>query len=606
MHPISLQRLYGPVFGMLFAAGTTALAQGPWPADVPGHKPIAKGEHPRLLFRKTDLPALRARAATPDGKALLQRLKVTLNGSDGLSLPRELGTTQRPAQDGAGPLVDVPAGQVLTLSHPAGYGFLYHMTGDKRFADLSQQAMQKLLDGHRGRDLRYSFRQPFGALRAGPAIGLVALGYDICYDIWPEDFRNNVAAALEDYNEGQHCSLEELVAGKRHTPPSNHWGMQVGGGALALLAITGDPGVKDQARIDRLLGISQKAMTRNVTEGFGDGGYFAEGDGTGSMASHIIYLTALQAWHTALGKDFVTPRPNVRWTALKYVLLTIPRTKDRIAGLRADFPERGGYPHNIWARAGGLSGAGYFSIGYRAVTPDEQAGLLWFYKTHIHAADEANKTPWDTPSPYPHHVILALVNTPFDLPPRNPAEVMPRNVRDTRHGFYGFRNRWQDENDIVISQLTRKSPARFAHGPDKQMAIWHHGKREAWGSIPASAKDWEPMADGSAIIGTANDWIAIDFSNASGAPGMIVATGSAAGPGGKTVTAGGTTFHFKFLTTGREPEPQVRADSVVIGDQTVSMENGKLRLGKTAGPWAGPSSSASPNASGAGSSRRGR
>jgi len=37
----------------------------PWYARVKGFKPPAAGEHPRLLFRKSDLPALRKKAKTP-------------------------------------------------------------------------------------------------------------------------------------------------------------------------------------------------------------------------------------------------------------------------------------------------------------------------------------------------------------------------------------------------------------------------------------------------------------------------------------------------------------------------------------------------------------
>ena len=66
-----------------------ALAQAPkplWaksvnlaPAYVPvaGFTPVAPGEHPRLLFRKTDLSSLRQKAETPDGKAILCRLRKT-------------------------------------------------------------------------------------------------------------------------------------------------------------------------------------------------------------------------------------------------------------------------------------------------------------------------------------------------------------------------------------------------------------------------------------------------------------------------------------------------------------------------------------------------
>lgn len=198
--------------------------------------------------------------------------------------------------------------------------------------------------------------------------------------------------------------------------------MQVGGGALASLAVMGDPGT-DPRKIVALLEESEKAMIRTVTEGFGDGGYFAEGDGTGSMASHIVYLTALQAWKNAAGKDFISPRPNASWTALKWFLLTIPQGSDR-SNLSKGFVGRGGYPHNLWARDG-ISGGSYFSIGYEAVTKEQLPGLWWFYHHYMKAWDDENGVPWDTVSPYPHQAILAFVNTPFGLAPRDPAECMP-------------------------------------------------------------------------------------------------------------------------------------------------------------------------------------
>lgn len=569
---------------LLVASLPIAAGEPPWPAPVPGHQPLQAGEHPRLFFRKAELAALRARAATPEGQAVLKRLRVLLNGGDGESMPTAMRKPDPPYGDDSTP-IEQPIG-ALTLSHPAGFGFLYQITGERKYADLGRQCMQLILDGYRDRDgkARYSFRKPTGALRAGPSLGLVALGYDLCYDGWDPAFRKQVAAAIENYSEGKNQTLTELVQGKRHMPASNHWGMQVGGGALAVLAITGDPEVANQKRVDGLLADSRKAMIRNVTEGFGEGGYFAEGDGCGSMASHIIYLPALQAWRISQGLDFVSPRPNARWTALKWLLLTIPRA-DSLGNLRACFPERGGYPHNIWARADGLSGAGYFSIGYSAVLSGERPAFWWFYNTHLKAHDDKAGTPWDTCSPYPHHAILAFVNTPFGAPLVNPAEVMPRNVRDARHGFYAFRNRWQDENDIVISQLTRKSPDRFEHGPDRAMVIWHHGRREEWGSIPAKADVWEPAADGSAIIGGGGTWVGIDFSGASGAPGLLVMVGGS--PGGQTVTAGATTVALKVLGSGA-PAPKAEGDEVVVGGQRIRFRDGRLSFATWAGPWKEP------------------
>ena len=564
----------------IVALAATSSAAGPWPADVKGHVPVKPGEHPRLLFRGSDLPALRARAKTPEGQAILKRLKVTLNGGDGASMPANLGMKGKASKDGTGEFARDPAGKTFTISHVAGYGFLYQITGEKKYADLGRKAMDASLAGYRGRDRRYSFKAPYGALRAGPSLGWGALGYDLCYGGWDEAYRKRIAKVIFDYNEGRNMSLAELVRGSRHFPASNHWGMQVGGGAMALMAIAGDAGI-DQAKIDKLLKESEKSMIRNVTEGFGDGGYFSEGDGTGSMASHIIYLSAIHAWKVAMGRDFISPRPNVRWTALKWFLLTIPQGKD-MRYLRKGFPERGGYPHNIWARPDGVSGAGYFSIGYEAVLPAQRAGIWGFYHKYIKDWDDKNGTPWDTISPYPHHSILAFVNTPFDLKPVNPAGRIPRCVRDSRHEFYGFRNRWKDENDIVITQLVRKSPARFRHGPDRSMRISHHGKKTSWGSIPSKATVWIPGADGSAIIGSDKSCVAIDFSGASGADGMLVMTGAST-PGEGTVSAGGRKFSFKFLTAATAPTPKVQGDKIVIGTQTVSYKDGKIVLGKMGG-----------------------
>lgn len=566
MHPSAI------ALALMLLPTLAAAADGPWPAQVADHVAVKPGEHPRLFFRQGDLKELRARAGTPEGKAILARLRQLLNGGDGESMPTAMRKPDPPFGDKSEP-IEQPIG-ALSFSHPGGFGFLYQVTGDKKYADLAQQCMRLMLDGYRDRDAkaRYSFRQPTGALRAGPSLGWAVLGYDLCYDAWDPAFRKEVCAAIEHYSEGEHCSLEELVKGARHMPASNHWGMQVGGGALALLAISGDPEVKDQQRIDGLLDISKKAMIRNVTEGFGDGGYFAEGDGTGSMASHIVYLSALQAWRTAQGLDFTTPRPNARWTALKWILQTIPKA-DSLDNLRACFPERGGYPHNIWARPDGVSGAGYFSIGYAAVTAEERKGLWWFYNTHLKAHDEKNGTPWDTTSPYPHHAVLAFVNTPFSEQPANPAEVMPRAVFDSKFGFFACRNRWQDAQDIVITQLIREVPDRFKHGPDANMAVWHHGQREQWGCIPGKPNHVSLARDGSAVLGDGKRCIGIDFSGASGAAGLLVEIGGQAQ--GTRVQAGGTTFVLKSLGTGGA-EPKADGDAVVAGKQRITAHNGRI------------------------------
>jgi len=321
-------------------------------------------------------------------------------------------------------------------------------------------------------------------------------------------------------------------------------------------------------------------MIRNMAEGFGDHGWFPEGDGTGSMSSHIAFIPALQAWRVAGGLDFITPRPNAQWLTLKWIFLTIFRDG------KPDMPKRGAYPHNVWDRDG-ISGAGYFCEGFGALPEPRKAALLWVYNRFLRDHDAKAGTPFDTASPYPHHCILSFVNWPFGLEPRNPAEVIPRAVRDEKWGFYMFRNRWQDENDIVISIQTRDTRGWHKARTRGDIEVWAFGKKERWGRVKGDVVYWKPAADGSAILAAKDGThLAIDFSGASGAEGLLVMTGPGAGAGTR-VEVGGTTYSVKVLTRGAAPRPQAHGNKLVVGGQSVWMEDGHLVLAKMAGPWQG-------------------
>jgi hypothetical protein len=466
-----------------------------------------------------------------------------------------------------------------TISHAAGFGLLYQITGDKKYADLGRQCFEWAFDGVRDRDDkgRYGWKGSSGALRAGPTIGWYAVGYDLCSDGWEPAFREKVAKAFADYNEGQWCSLPELAKGARQFPGSNHWGMEIGGAALALLAIMNDPGV-DMQRLRPLLDANAKTMIRNMTEGFGDGGFFAEGDGTGSMSSHIVFLSALQAWRTAGGKDFITPRPNAMWLTLKWPFLTLPTGKDPL-NLRDGFPERGDYPHNIWAREG-LSGAGYFALGFGALPDLHKPGMLWWYNQHLKAADDKAGKPCDTVSVYPHDSVMALINWPFGAQPKNPTGVWPHAYRDTKWHFYAWRNRWQDKDDTVISILTRGSKGNMGAAGENTLTVWSQGKRLKWGTIKGFTGEYAPKPDGSTILLTGDgSCLAIDFSQASGQDALLALAGPGA-PATGALDVAGTRVALLLLGQGKAPEPQVQGNSIAVGNQTISVDAGKLSLAK--------------------------
>jgi hypothetical protein len=422
----------------------------PWYTTVDHFKPPAAGEHPRLLFRRSDLAVLRRKAQTPQGRVILKRLRYLLDGKNGETMTDIFSEATHAYMGGGYKNTVVNKPGVYTLGHAAGYGLLYQLTRDKKYAEFGRQCFEKALAGVRDRDDRYSFRKPGGALRAGPTIGWYAVGYDLCYDGWDRATREKFGRAIMDYSEAVKAKKIDLDALARGTMPpgSNHFGMQIGGASLALLAVTGEPWV-NQDRVDTLLRVAEQSMIRNVGEGFGDGGFFPEGDGTGSMASQIAYLAAVQAWKNVTGKDFVNvEHPNVQMLTLKWIYQTVVRDG------RPDFwPVRGSYRHNVWSREG-LSGAGYFAIGMGAVTQEQKAAMKWYYNHFLRDADRQNGTPYDTASRYPHLALCSFVNWPLSIDEKNPAHVLPLCYRDSSCGFYAWRNRWQDGNDTVITVLT--------------------------------------------------------------------------------------------------------------------------------------------------------
>jgi len=118
-----------------------------------GFEPIEPGEHPRLLFRKDDLPGLREKAETPFGKAALAK-----------------------------------------MNDAVGLGVKYQLTGDKKHAEESRKFVERFLDG----DYSHA-RAPgshHGMLHWAAVWEQPAVAYDLCYDAWPEDFKRRVETFL--------------------------------------------------------------------------------------------------------------------------------------------------------------------------------------------------------------------------------------------------------------------------------------------------------------------------------------------------------------------------------------------------------------------------
>lgn len=586
----------------LTVVGVPAQAQetAPWPADVPGFVAPAPGEHPRLLFRRSDLPALRKKARTPEGKAILRRLRHLL-GNNGEAFPDKFS----PATKGyPGPgryrnLVIKEPGY-FTISHAAGYGLLYQLTGEQKYADLGREAFEKMMAGTRDIDSRYSFVGPNGELRSGSSWAIAALGYDLCYDGWDEAFRGKVAKAfLSVQIEQKKADLRKVVTNPKYRPSKNHYG-GIMCGAAAAAAIMADPGTEGVDIAGQWLPAAYKNTKAMLTRGFGDHGFYAEGHGPSHVSSDTGLLVWLQAAKVACGKDFITPRPNAQWITLRWVMEIVP-----IKGL-PQYPDRKGASRSygtdhLW-RGGPWSHSGQFAQGFGVVDPEYVPAVLWTYRNFVEAAELkgnfSRHDKWILQSGWlkqgqksydaiiaPWHAVVSFVNWPVGVEAKNPATVLPKAMEDRVHGYYVFRNRWKDGDDILVTALLGYGP-RDAYKPKYgRIYLWGLGKMHTFGNFRSDKPaDFRRGPDGG-VVSTDSASLAVDFSGKSGAP-LLLALIGIDGPkaGGNlsvsTVKAGGQEVTLVTLQEGKAPEVKAEGDKVVVGKQTVTLDGNRIILGQ--------------------------
>jgi len=156
----------------------------PRPPLPAGFVPLRPGQRPRILFRKADIPALKARLATPLGKVLFEKM-----------------------------------GQPKTID-AVGAGIKYQLTGRAEFAE---QAREFAAAHMAGKGPGYSQRTAWGRQPEQ-----VALAYDLCFDAWPEDFRKQVVAYLlktaEEYTRGR-------MSGGINWHVCSNWGAKIHAGS---------------------------------------------------------------------------------------------------------------------------------------------------------------------------------------------------------------------------------------------------------------------------------------------------------------------------------------------------------------------------------------
>ncbi len=566
----------GPVLGEYY---TSKL-----PSEVKDWNPITPGEHPRLFFRTEDLPALRTKSQTAEGQVIMNKLENMLT-----NLPYSLW-------DGAG------------------YGFLYQMTENTDYADSAKKCVEMAFNGTPDKDSRYAWvgsaSSEFGALRAGPSLAAIAMAYDLCYDAWPTNFREDVAYKIAHYKgspDDENTWLEDMAFDPRHQPGSNHWGAIVGGAGIAVLSVINDPGTNYDTLSLYLKNIRRSAL-RNLLQGFGDGGYFAEHSGPSHVSSNTAFVPYLQAEYYAGGKDFLSPRPNARWITLRWAYELISTSTG------AQYPIRHSSSYGTKNyEEDDLSHGGQFAQGMGTLTDSQKLAMTWVYDSVVKPnGSEEHIYGIGT---YPHRAMFALVNWPLGQTNLNPEGIIPRIMRDSIYGYYAFRKQWKDTNDIIITALAdfnKRWGNGGKDGADETMMFWGYGLQ---GFAPATffmerTLYYEPHENGSGVVsnipvtegietrpiaGAEISSFAVDFyDDLTGAKALVVAVGPKADgntgyerSGGNqgafteltSVTTDNYTYQVMTLQTDTVPNIISVDDTVVVNKRSVYFDGLKLVMG---------------------------
>lgn len=549
--------------------------------------PLGKEEHPRLVFRKDELATIRARAATPAGVVILQRLRDQI-------------------------------GAVENFFSAAGHCLLWLVTNDKAEADAARATVDKAVSLQLEKVGRFKWSSSTQTIDYGPAVRGVAMAYDLCYDAWPAEYRDGVAEKLAD-------QITKLIAGggpgyNANSPSSNWNPITHGSAAVAAMAIMGDPKGGDQTAN---LATLQGRIDGYLSKGVGDHGWGKEGQNYKRFASFEGLFPYFQATGRVLGKDLVSGRSSAEWLVPLWAMEIIPRS-----GVPS-IPHRGpdhGYGDKF-------DSDGHFALGFPTVPGNYRPAVLWVYN---HFVDPNGGKAYDTGLNWKdlsQSAIYSLTNWPFDETEASPNGILPRIVEDKQKGFYAFRSGWNDQDDVLVTLNLNSDPQSpsWQTADTQHILLWGMGANVAFpGPTTASeqgkASHVALKADGSqgtvtGDVGNASRALGVDFSGASGAPALFVlvdrglstmpikATGTVdgnaftvSGPGGGTLrgtvvapagapigsdlTVTCDTGCFLVLTAQKGAPPAVKVEGsglgakVTVGEQTVTFADGHVSFGK--------------------------
>jgi hypothetical protein len=465
---------------------------------LPRHQAITPREHPRLIFRADELPTLKQKAQTSQGKAIVNNLKRTLETKIQY------------------------AGYVPTGGyHAAGHCFLGLLEDNPTSAATAWQIVTKSMANPGQRLLEHS-----------PIVAGVALAYDLCYHQWNQTQQQQV-------NHWLTLQTLKLIGGDS---PKNGWNSYAwsnwnararGAAGLAAMAILDEPPeyypqdnqfFRQPKDAEKLLKIAERNLIRYLDTAIGDRGIGTEGDHYTTEPLRLTVLPFLQAYRNVRGIDLAPSK--TQWFLPFYL------TRSLVSNNRLEIDSYG--RHRL------SPPPSLYGIGLPTVKDKFLPGVLWFLEHYD------RDRSYGVSADLPISAIYALQGYPETPRITNPAQLWDRVLVDRQKGFYSFRNQWQDKSDLVASIYLKRELLRASWAFPDAGSFRIAGLGSQWAIAGASepkpynenivvtdkssdrgAKliDFQAKQDGSGTITLQKqNWsrsFAVDYSKASGSPGLF-------------------------------------------------------------------------------------
>jgi hypothetical protein len=380
-------------------------------------------ENPGLLFGRADLPALRAKVRTEPFKSMVERLIADAERDDRAT----------PGTTAAGDYGEA------TAAHRC--GFLYTLTGDDAWARKARDYATKRLEdptwadrGVKGLTLYYVGKS-------------IALTYDWCRDApsWDPSFQSEVARKLRL----QADAIFESGGTEQNTNRASNWqALRFSAAGLCYLALGGN----DTA--DRVRECYRRAadyLAQNLGESPLSRGWNIEGLGY----TYYAMGNGICPFGIAVQRRYPDLDLRREVAASRYTLWTCFATLTKSAGglIRPDFGDDNP----------GTDAEGTLGFAFYYCPPNLLPGLRYWYDRTVGTKGERT---FD-------HGRFGTISSILYYPEKI-AETEPLQIAEWRslfqdsggNGYFTWRNRYRDSNDLVAQVYVKLRGNRGHNGPD--------------------------------------------------------------------------------------------------------------------------------------------